>query len=320
MQNVFRLLLVCGMVFGCVAFSLADRTSLAGHPSLADRTWRDRSGGYEVQADLIGFNSDLAILKQSDGELIAFPIKDMSDDDRKYLESKEAMAVHAVDGTQKWTMRNGLQVVGAVVSHVDKEINLQMKRGKLYVNDRPFDNLPSVYQAMLPAVVGHFENKQFAGADDLKDWMGKKGFRPMKYKCEGVLVVLENGDEYAVPYFLFSDADRAFLEQGKQEPREPDVSTEDRERHALYMQTLAAQYQRDRQADRQIKMLQLGMMSVQAGLTDVWEVAMIPPNGNFYQAQSVVVPARNSRDAQQLAMQQWPGYIVGATRRINRNR
>jgi len=308
MYTVFQLALTSAIIFTCTAVSLADRT------------WRDRSGGYEVQADLIGFNDELAILKKSDGELLAFPIKDLSDEDRKYLESKEALAVHEVEGKQKWTMRNGLQVVGTIVSHVDKEIILQMKRGKLYVNDRPFDNLPAVYQSMLPAVIGHFENRQFANNDELKAWMVKKGFRPMKYNCEGVVMVLENGDEYAVPYFLFGDADRAFLEKGKEEPREAEVAAEVQNQQALYLQALAAQYQRDRQADRQIKMLQLGMMSVQAGLTDVWEVAMIPPNGNFYQAQSVVVPARNSLQAQQMAAQKWPGFVVGPTRRINRNR
>jgi hypothetical protein len=308
MQTVFRLAIINAIIFSCAPFSFADRT------------WRDRTGGYEVQADLIGFNNELVILKKGDGELIAFPIKDLSEDDRKYLESQEAKSIHQVEGTQKWTMRNGLQVVGNVVSHIDKEITLQMKRGRLYVNDRPYENLSPVYQAMMPAVAGHFENKQFADADEFKSWMVKKGFRPIKYKCEGVLMVLENGDEYAVPYFLFSDADRKFLEKGKQEAREPEVSSDEREQQALYMQSLATQYQLDRQADRQIKMLQLGLMSVEAGLTDVWEVAMIPPNGNFYQAQSVVVPARNSRDAQQLASQQWPNFIVGPTRRINRNR
>lgn len=141
-------------------------------------------------------------------------------------------------------------------------------------------------------------------------------------------MAMENGDEYAFPYFLFSDADRTFLEIGKQEYRAPDNSAAEKEKQDLYMQTLAAEYQRDRQAERQaelqnnrqVQMLQLQLLSVAAGLNDYWEVAMIPPNGNVYQAQSVVVPARNSLDAQQQAMQAWPNYVVGATRRVNRNR
>lgn len=298
--------------------------------SMAERVWKDRSGQYEVQGDLIGFNDELAILKKSDGTLLAFPRKELSEDDAKFLESKEAMAVHQIDGKQKWTMQSGLEIVGSLVSHVDKEVVLQLKRGKLYVNDRPFENLPAVYQAILPRVVGHFENQQFADGAELLKWITKKGFRPVTYKCEGVLMAMENGDEYAFPYFLFSDADRQFLESGKQEYRATDNSAAEKEKHDLYMQTLAAEYQRNRvaerdrqtelQANRQVQMLQLQLLSVATGLTDCWEVSMIPPNGNFYQAQSVVVPARNSGEAQQKARQAWPNYVVGATRRVNRNR
>ena len=133
-------------------------------------------------------------------------------------------------------------------------------------------------------------------------------------------MAMENGDEYAFPYFLFTSSDRTFLESGKQEYREPDNSASEKVNQDLYMQTLAAEYQRDRQAQLQIQMLQLELLSVQAGLNDYWEVLMVPPNGNFYMAQTVVVPARNSLEAQQIAAQRWPAYRVDATRRINRNR
>lgn len=324
------------MVFAmqaCLHFVLAVSAWMTAGAGSEERLWTDRSGSYEVRASLTGFSENLAILKKSDGELLAFPVKDLSDRDREYLQSKEAMEIHQNVGLQKWTLGNGMHVIGQVVSHVDRDLVLQIRRGKLYVNDRPFENLPAEYRAMLPHVIGYFEKQEFADGEALQKWFrSRHGYRATTWHCQGILMAMENGDEFAFPYFLFSDGDRKFLEKGGDEFRKAEATAEEREKQALYTQALAAEYQRDREAeqqaqqqkekqeDRQIKMLQLGLLAVDAGLTEVWEVAMIPPNGNFYQAQMVVVPARNSRDASLQASRNWPGYTVGPVRQVNRNR
>jgi len=300
-----------GLVVGFIV--IASSTSV-------DRTWRDASGRYEIQAELIGFNGEIAVLKKSDGELVAFPVAELSDADRKFLESEDAESVYHDEEMQTWTFRNGKQVRAHLISHVDREVVLQRRRNRLYVNDRPFENLPEVYQLILPMVIGHFENTEFEDASALQRWVARKaGGRPLKYQCEGVALAFENGDEYAFPYFLFSPQDRRFLERGRDEFRHSENSDEDRMNQALYMQAMAREFQQDRQLDRQIKLIQTQLLAIGAGVTDLWEVAMIPPGGNIFQARSVIVPAINSLQASQLAAQQWPGLVVGPVRRVTRN-
>lgn len=283
------------------------------------RRWKDRSGEYRVEATLVGFNDELAILRRADGELVAFPVQDLSDKDRQFLNSSDAERITQARPKQTWTFRDGRQVVGHLVGHGDKEVVVQHRRGRIYVNDRAFDNLPEAYQTIVPLIVGHFENRTFDSPEQFHQFVRRRGSRPLRYHCEGVILELENGDEYGIPYFLFADEDRRFLESGKDEFRHQETTDEERENHALYMQHLALEYQRDRQAERQIQRLQLGLLATTAGATEMWEVAMIPPDGNFFMAQSVVVFARDSRQASILASQQWPGFVVGPVRRINRN-
>ncbi|MBX3416535.1 MAG: hypothetical protein KF851_02945 [Pirellulaceae bacterium] len=287
--------------------------------ALDERAWRDKSGNYQVTATLVGHNDELAILKKPDGEMVAFPITDLSTSDREYLDSNDAKKIAHSRKSQTWTFRDGRQVAGEVVSHGDKEVVIQSRRGKIFVNDRAFENLPEVYQEIVPLMVAHFENRRFGDVGEFKRFVERRGSRPLKYKCEGVILELENGDEYGVPYFLFSDDDRKFLEAGRDDYRREETTDEERENHALYTRSLAHEYQQNRVAEQQIQRLQLGLLATTAGVTDMWEVAMIPPNGNFYFAQSVVVFARDSRQASILASQQWPGYTVGPVRRVNRN-
>jgi hypothetical protein len=301
---------------------------------LAQRSWEDKSGKYQVDGDLIAFNDHLVIVKRSDGDLLSLAIDELSDKDREFLNSKEANSGNEKSGVQKWSLANGLQILGQVVAHEEKDVVIQRRRGALYVNDRPIENLPPEYKKMLPAVVGHFENRKFDDLPQMETWFNSRyGYRPAKYHCEGVRMAMENRDEYVVPYFLFADSDRKFLEEGGEEARKTDSSSEERQVQDLYMEVRAAEYQRAREErqraaveqqqramDLQIKRVQLGLLAVAADVVDMWEVALIPPGGSIYQAQLVVVPAQNSLQASQLALAQWPGYSVGPVRRVNRNR
>lgn len=298
----------------------------------AQREWVDKSGRYVVNGSLLAFNDHLVILKTADGELLSMAVSDLSDETRDFLKSEEANSVLGSSALQKWTLRNGLQIIGQVVSHEVRDVTLQRRRGKLYVNDRPVESLPAEYRRMLPVVVGHFENQDFDDLASMEKWFNARhGYRPVNYHCEGIKLALENGEEYLVPYFVFADSDRKFLEAGGEEARKAEAYSEDRQKQDLYTQVRAAEYQRaqqqqqeeqrlrERQEDQQIKMVQLGLLAVAAGATDLWEVAMVPPGGSIYQAQLVVVPARNSLQASELASAKWPGYQVGSIRRVNRN-
>ena len=64
--------------------------------------------------------------------------------------------------------------------------------------------------------------------------------------------------------------------------------------------------------------MQLMLQAVQAGVVDLWEVYLEPGRGVAGQPQFVVVPARDSRQATQMALAKNPGYVAGPARRVNR--
>lgn len=297
----------------------------------AQQTWTDQSGKFQVTGTLVAFNSDIAIIKTEE-DWLSMPVGELSQESREYLESEEGRAVHSNADWQKWTLKGGLQFVGRLVSHDSRDITLQRRRGKLYLDDRPVENLPAVYQKMLPTVIGQWEGQELKDSPAAEDWLYKRyGYRPKTYHCDGVRMTLETGDEYVFPYVLFADTDRKFLEKGGEEYRA--ATAEQQQNQALYTQVRADEYQKAKQAEAladaqrnqqlqeelQIKQVQLGLLGTAAGVTDIWQVAMIPPDGSFYSQQLVVVPARDSRQASQLASAKFPGYRVGAVQKLNRN-
>jgi hypothetical protein len=287
--------------------------------SSVGRLWTDATGQYSVEADLVAFDDNQVILQRADRELAEVKIEKLSREDQEYLKSKEASDLaHRLQGkTQVWTMRSGLKVPGRVVDYARRDVTLQRRRGKIYVNDRVFDNLPKVYRVMLAKIVAHFENNQITSEKDLESWLVRQKGQPRTFTCEGVLLELENGDEYAVPFFFFSEDDLRVLEPGWRgwlATREPD----EREDHGFMLQSLAAAYQQGRQTDQQIARMQLAFQAIEAGVTSLWEVTLYPRSRNAGPPLWVVVPARNSAQAQSTALARNPGYAAGPVRRVTR--
>jgi hypothetical protein len=227
----------------------------------AARTWSDSTGYYRVEADLIGFSETTVVLKKEKDELVAVPIARLSQEDRAYVQSKEA-AEHSrrsADVMQTWTMASGLKVVGKVVDYGRREITVQRRRGKTYVNERLLDNLPEIYQRMLPKIVEHFEKTEIEDARELDSWvMGLRG-KPRMFTCEGVILELENGDEYAVPFFLFSEDDLRVLRPGSERGLAGGADPADQEQESFLLQAQAQAYQQDRRVNQQIAVMQFQM-------------------------------------------------------------
>ncbi len=302
--------------------------AIAAGPADA-RTWKDVTGLYTIEAELVGFDDEQAILQRENGELGAFPIEKMSEEDREFLKSKAALETHDnnLGALQTWTTVKGLKVVGRIVDYMQREITIQRRRGKLYVDDKQYDNLPPVYQKILMAVVEHFENFPVTNRADLDRWVfGLRG-QPKTYKLDGVIMELENGDEYGVPFFLFAEKDRALLQGGFDEwltdqglPAQggsvPAYSEADE--HELRLQSLAAAYQQNQEFNQQIAIMNLNMQAIQSGLTSAWEVTLYPVAGNPYPPRWVITMGRNSEVATQVALQQNPGFVPGPVRRVSR--
>lgn len=283
------------------------------------RLWTDDSGRYTLEADLLAFNATNAILQRPDHDLVAFPLERLSAQDREYLQSQEAAGVsrQSLDRVQTWTLANDGKLVGRVVDFAQGQLVIQRRRGRVYVNDRPLENLPEFYQLLLPRVVAHFENLPEGNRASFDRWIVQQRGQRRTFTLEGIVLETESGDEYSVPFFLFADDDRALLKSGYRgwlDDRQGDnfAALDDR---SFRLRVLAAARQRDQQVQREIAQLQL-MQAVQAGLTSIWEVTLFPATGQGGAPQWVVVPARDSRQATAAAMQQHPGFVAGPVRRV----
>lgn len=291
------------------------------------RIWTDNSGHYKFQAELIAFSESKVVLQKTNNELIAIGLEDLSEDDREYLKSNaaEETVASSAEGLHTWTMQSGLKVPGRIVDFGEREVKLKKYAGKIMVNDRVFSNLPPVYQQMIPKIVAHFEKTEILDFDGLKAWFRKQKDRTKSYTCQGVLLELANGDQYAVPLFLFSNADQAALRPSWQrwEAAKQDEQLREQESFYLRAQSQAAaqaaeETREDAQQMRQIAQVQLRLQAYNSGLFDLWEVQMIPPNGSVRMAAYVVVPGRNSNDARAKALDEYPNYRVGSIAKVRR--
>ncbi|MCP4941938.1 MAG: hypothetical protein GY924_08165 [Planctomycetaceae bacterium] len=184
------------------------------------RVWKDVTGLYTINADLVGFDDDMVILQRENKELGSCPIDKLCKEDREYLKTKEALEIHNghIDQTQTWTMSNGLKVVGKIVDYERDEVVIKQEDGKVVVNDKPFDGLPEIYQDILLRVVETSENKPMPNKKALQDWVSSSPiFRNGKsenYNLEGVVFELQDGSQYAVPFYLFAKKEQTMLKSG----------------------------------------------------------------------------------------------------------
>ncbi|MCU0717182.1 MAG: hypothetical protein MUD03_13750 [Pirellula sp.] len=312
-----------------ISRSLVFTTALFLAPFCSGREWKDASGLVKIQGTLLAADDHEVVIKldqkRKEHELLAVPLENLSKEDLEYLKSKEVADQLAADGQkQVWELANGMKVYGRLVRFVEKDVSLQRRRGRLYVNDRPIENLPEVYQKMIPNIVGHFEKKTFADHQAFDRWVAAQKSNVRTFHCEGVMVEFPNGDEYALPLFFLSPSAAKVLQPSyeqwkseRQQQRAEEQEVESQRQNDLYLQSQAMAMQQQQQEMMKIAKLQLLMTSVAAGVTDMWEVYLYPPNGMFGYPISVVVPARNSADASAIALQRNPGFVLGPVRRIS---
>ncbi|MEX2187567.1 MAG: SHD1 domain-containing protein [Pirellulales bacterium] len=294
-------------------------------PSLAAREWSDATGTYKVEGDLIGLDGTTIVIQTTDKkkQLVALRISQLSKTDQEYLKSAEAAAAarKAAAGEQTWTMKSGLKVNARAVDYGRRDVTIQRRRSKVYVNDRLFDNLSGVQQTIVLRIVSHFENTPIESRKEIEQWILKLKGAAKTYTCDGVMLELPSGDEYGVPFFLFSDDDLKVLEPGwKQwlaayEAREKTEQAQaDQEREALLLQKQAEAYQRDHETERQLKQVELDLLAAAAGVTSIWEVDLRPRGGGY--SRTVMVPGRDSDVATRAALDKFPNCtVIGIARR-----
>lgn len=285
------------------------------------REWTDKSGHYSLDADLIAFNDSIVVLEKKNRDLVSMAIEELSDADREFLASKEAMdeVESDPDAVQTWTTRNGLKLRGRVISYGRKQVTLQRRRGKIYVNDKRFDNLPGVYKEMIPRIVGHFEEQEIVDPKGLEAWIKPLKGAAKTFTCDGVVLELENGDMYGVPFFLLSEEDQKMLQPGWERWLAAEEDRAAQERQAIELEAKVMASNREKEEIRETMRLQLQLQAYDAGLFDLWEVALYPTSA-AYPPLLVVVPGRNSQQAAAEALKQYPGYDVGPIAKVRRRR
>lgn len=281
------------------------------------REWKDQSGHYRFEADLIARNGSTVILETAAKKLLSVKIDKLSKTDQEHLASLADEHLEKTSESQTWHLRGGLKIQGAVVEYGRRKVVVQRRRGKVYVNDKRFDNLPEFYQQLIPKVISEQE-KSDDPTKDLKKWVLRQHGRERSYMVDGVMVEFENGDLYGVPFFMFADEDKTLLKPGWESWLAADEDHKRQEAHELELQARAKANREEALRERQVQQLQLQMEAYEAGLFDLWEVEIIPRNGNG-PWRHVVVPARDSATASSAALRENPGYNVSAIARVNRD-
>tara|TARA_R110002073_G_scaffold149534_8_gene303285 strand:+ start:1672 stop:2592 length:921 start_codon:yes stop_codon:yes gene_type:complete len=290
-----------------------------GSTSASAREWTDATSHYTVTADLIGYSETTVVLKKETDDLVAVPIEQLSQADRAYLKTQtENTNVDGGSGNQVWELKSGLKLPGHIVGFDKHGVTIQRRLGKVYVNNQRLEKMPGVYREIVPKLVEHFISEEIDGEKGLEDWARDQRGKPRTFECAGVMIELQDGILYCVPFFLFTDDAFAMLKPGWDRwlAAKEDYDEKDKESFLLQAQTRA--YEQEQMEARQIQQLQLNLQAYDAGLFDLWEVAMYPQPGGYGMPLSVVVPATNSEQAAAIAHQKNPSYVVGPMRIVRR--
>ncbi len=287
------------------------------------RVWSSANGVYEIEADVISFNDTIVVLRRTTGELVAVELKDLSEADREYVRSKEAVdAEHkSAEQMQTWTGREGMKFRGRVKAYGRKEVIVKRMARAVYINDKPFSKLDPLHQKLVLHILSDQEGMTLENAQQLDHWSRSLGPNGKSYVLEGVLLQLESGDEIGVPFALFAPEEMAILEPGWELWKEQQASDASREQASFLVRSAAMAYQNNRQAQQaqqEIEMLKLDMLAAATGAIAIWQVGLAPAPGVYGRPISVMGPAVNSEVASSLALQRYPGAVLVGVRRASR--
>ena len=305
-----------------LAINLGVATFGVANAHAADRVWHDKTGKVEIEGELFARNESTAVIENNDDNdsLVSVPIADLSEEDQTFLKESEVKfhSEKAESGMKAWHLRSGKTLNGQVVDYVHHDYAIQRRRGKAYVNDRLYDQLPEGFQHVVNHLVSETYNIQCKDHKDFHAWLIKQHGRTRHIKSDGVLMEFGNGELHPVPFEAFAAKDRAMLQDGFDDWMKHQDDEEAKSRESLHLQAEAQAYQRDAEEQRRIAQMSLQVQEYNAGVFDYWLVQLIPVNGG--RIQWVAIPARTSAQASYLAVNQHPGYHSGSIAKLARRR
>ena len=203
MNKKILILLVVSSLFANFAFAQSQ-----------SRNWTDSSGLYKFEGKIIARDDKRVVIEKKDKSLLSVELSQLSKSDLEYLEANKEQHLDSTQEVQEWHLENGVTIKGAVVEYGSRVVEMRKRRGKIYVNDKLFDNLPEIYQQIIPQLVAKVEGVDIEKKAHIDRWKKKLKSTTKKYQAEGVKLELENGDLYTIPLFMFTQQDRRILEPG----------------------------------------------------------------------------------------------------------
>ncbi|MGB7347187.1 MAG: SHD1 domain-containing protein [Pirellulaceae bacterium] len=324
----------------CTLCFLVAIAFLSVTESLAEvRRWTDESGKFSMDAELLTSDKDFVVLaRESDGELVAVRRNELSKDDQNYITANtDSQASATSDAPSKpdsanrktqpydstWKMSDGQVVKGRLIGFGAQELVVKRERGRIFVNDRELDELPPAYAKIVPDVVSRVDNKEISTREELESHLVDIGAGPFTYRVEGLQLDLASWGAITIPVSLLSIADAKQVQPALerwQASNEDDVSESDRSetarRERLVLDSQERYRRKAQQRQRQLKMMELNLLAVESGITDVWEVALYPRQRYGY-PRTVVVTARDSLQAKQQVIRKFPGWRIGPIAKVS---
>ncbi len=294
------------------------------------RDWHSLAGRFVARGEFFAANADTVVIRRRNGSLVSVALADLASDDQAFVrearaEIRRREVDDAASGTadslqaeHTWTSREGFELRGRVIAFGRRDVVLARSGGVTTVNGTAFSRLDAFRQHIVLQIVAEMADPAVETERDLDRWI--RGFRgqQQKFTVEGVMLRLADGVEIPMPFFLLSEADLEILRPGWEQWESEQASEESRQREDFLLEVQAQEYQRDRQQASQIEMMNLELMAAATGITTIWEVTLMPRPGVYARPMSVVVSARDSLQAQQMALSRFPGYVVGPVRSLNR--
>lgn len=298
------------------------------------REWTDSTGKHNVKAELVDFDNATVVMRRvPDGELLAVPLDRLSKADQRYLKSVEGTQSHKAGkkAGRVWTLRDGRRVTGRLLGYGRGTMTIGRSHGKVMVAITPDD--PSVESPVagkpvrevsdwnlymiLKVVSKYEEGVTLDTLAELEAWFTKLAGQTREYKLEGVVLELERKEQFAVPFFLFSQKDLTYLKPGWKEwsgidkayAKEEEIRQAEQQKQSLYLRARQREYQRDQNQQMLVNYMVFGVGQ--------WEVQLIPRPGVAAGPTSVIVSGRNSNDARREAMMSYPNFNVGIIRNVS---
>lgn len=219
-----------------------------------------------------------------------------------------------------WKIKGSTDLMGRLIGFGTQRLTVRLRESEILVNGQPIAELPPAYQATIPHAAAQATTRPVDSFKQIVDLLTAGG-GSLNVVVEGVQLKLVSGEVITVPPALLTEEDAKLVtpsfqrwKAAQQSTVTDDVREEVDRRERLMMDSYASYRGGVAEPPRKLTMLQMQLEAADAGVTDMWEVALYPPNAHEY-PRTVIVAGENSRIARIRAKRDFPDWRVGPVRK-----